>query len=1158
MRLKNLIAYWHNSLCDTELMGIEMDGSAAIPITTTLLEQGQLDHRTTNAIFQQQAKSDNQDKDDDEVRKTNIVIAPIIVTKAYNHGYTASGKTPQTIWPLLIPAVLYKDGSLAPDNDGLLPWIPRTLLEPTSAELVLGELQTFDDFLTQNSFSPSENLSEAWQQLWEYSWQMLRAVTNEKGLEIVQTAGYEAVNGRSIVTNADNVRGIAGNILKVYDHLLTLSDWPRLLHSYTSPHTQPTNAPLPIPKWRKPACRHLGSVNNQFPLSPSQREAFYNFLALPQHTVLAVSGPPGTGKTTLLHSVIASLWVEAALKKEAPPVIVAASTNNQAVTNVIDSLGHLDNVTRWLPVNSFGLYLVNNRKRQVTADETGILWVNKMGNGFPEQIETLAFVSAAREQFLSHCCLFFQQKVENVPEAVVLLHQKLVTKAQQLKDGLAIAYKLLAVRDKWTRLNSSKDGHTESYAAELERRLAEAKTTHEEYRAIYKEWLQHQLEEPARYSLFPFVPTLRKNRKLRNAQFLQEFIPGVDLQPDKEKITAWLEKQLKQTQAELERLQEVASPILIKKQLQQLEAAWQTWQQQSGAMSVDVAKLFTLETAVGETENGCLLNWLDTGLRHELFVLATHYWEGRWLLEVENLDLAQPATKERQDRETQENRWRRYAHLTPCFVTTMHTGTSFFDYYAGQPEPLLDFIDLLIVDEAGQVTPEVSGAMFALAKQALVVGDTLQIEPVWSIPEPVDRGNLENNGLVTDDETFAQVKVQGLTASSGSVMKMAQAASPYQRPSVAGNSTERGMFLAEHRRCVPEIIGYCNNLAYGGRLRPKRPSLVEYPWPHMGYVHVKGESRSAGGSRQNEREATAVINWIAENRARLEQHYQADIDEIIGIITPFAAQRRLLQDGLAKQEIAISKVGTVHALQGAERPFVIFSSVYTSHDKGPYFFDRGPNMLNVAVSRAKDSFIVIGDMDIFDPALSTPSGLLATYLFASEKNELSDAPVPPRPTTRQIKEIDRIRTLDKHRAVLARAFERAEKQLVIISPYLRWRAIQADKIAEKAAQAKARGVEILIYVDDGFNENLELPSAAQAAHALRQHGAIVHVCHNIHSKIICIDEDVFIEGSFNWLSAERTVQKYARYETSTIHLGAATASFIEETLRDIQGRIKSE
>jgi hypothetical protein len=36
------------------------------------------------------------------------------------------------------------------------------------------------------------------------------------------------------------------------------------------------------------------------------------------------------------------LWVEAAINEAEPPVIVAASANNQAVTNIIDSFGKVD------------------------------------------------------------------------------------------------------------------------------------------------------------------------------------------------------------------------------------------------------------------------------------------------------------------------------------------------------------------------------------------------------------------------------------------------------------------------------------------------------------------------------------------------------------------------------------------------------------------------------------------------------------------------------------------------------------------------------------------------------------------------------------------------------------------------------------------------
>jgi superfamily I DNA and/or RNA helicase len=56
-------------------------------------------------------------------------------------------------------------------------------------------------------------------------------------------------------------------------------------------------------------------------------------------------------------------------------------------------------------------------------------------------------------------------------------------------------------------------------------------------------------------------------------------------------------------------------------------------------------------------------------------------------------------------------------------------------------------------------------------------------------------------------------------------------------------------------------------------------------------------------------------------------------------------------------------VGTVHSLQGAERLLVIFSPTYSKDSDGG-FMDRSPSMLNVAASRAKDNFLVFGDMAI--------------------------------------------------------------------------------------------------------------------------------------------------------------------------------------------------
>lgn len=69
---------------------------------------------------------------------------------------------------------------------------------------------------------------------------------------------------------------------------------------------------------------------------------------------------------------------------------------------------------------------------------------------------------------------------------------------------------------------------------------------------------------------------------------------------------------------------------------------------------------------------------------------------------------------------------------------------------------------------------------------------------------------------------------------------------------------------------------------------------------------------------------------------------------------------------------------------------MIFSSIYTSGQN--FFFDAGVNMLNVAVSRVKHSFLVFGDMTIFSEDGEKPSNLLARYLFSS-KNNLIQSPL---------------------------------------------------------------------------------------------------------------------------------------------------------------------
>ncbi|MEB0134642.1 hypothetical protein QN362_04790 [Actimicrobium sp. CCC2.4] len=73
---------------------------------------------------------------------------------------------------------------------------------------------------------------------------------------------------------------------------------------------------------------------------------------------------------------------------------------------------------------------------------------------------------------------------------------------------------------------------------------------------------------------------------------------------------------------------------------------------------------------------------------------------------------------------------------------------AFFIAWQGEDISLWNTTDVLIVDEAGQVSPDVGAALFALAQRALVVGDIYQIEPVWNNGEGTDRANAVKFGLI--------------------------------------------------------------------------------------------------------------------------------------------------------------------------------------------------------------------------------------------------------------------------------------------------------------------------------------------------------------------------------------------------------------------------
>ena len=194
-----------------------------------------------------------------------------------------------------------------------------------------------------------------------------------------------------------------------------------------------------------------------------------------------------------------------------------------------------------------------------------------------------------------------------------------------------------------------------------------------------------------------------------------------------------------------------------------------------------------------------------------------------------------------------------------------------------------------------------------------------------------------------------------------------------------------GLLLVEHRRCVNEIISYCNEIAYDGLLIPRRGSAKDYNVKKpMRFIHVSGDSHIKNNSHFNNSQIETIYEWISKNRERIEAKYpnEGGISKIIAVITPFSHQKILLKSKL--NSFGKMTIGTVHALQGAERKIVLFSSVYGDNfnHSSSLFFDceNKPNMLNVAVSRAKDYFIMFGNKNIYEKRTKTPSSILYKHL----------------------------------------------------------------------------------------------------------------------------------------------------------------------------------
>ena len=286
--------------------------------------------------------------------------------------------------------------------------------------------------------------------------------------------------------------------------------------------------------------------------------------------------------------------------------------------------------------------------------------------------------------------------------------------------------------------------------------------------------------------------------------------------------------------------------------------------------------------------------------------------------------------------------------------------------------------DIVIFDEASQVTPADAINCIYRGKSLILAGDDKQLPPTSFF----ERADTEDEG---DEDTDA--------ADFESVLELAK-----------GSGAFPNLRLKWHYRSRHEaLIAFSNYKFYEGK-------LVTYPSSHSGgpdvgveFFPVAGTYRRGGGA-DNPVEASKVAE-------RVVQHFDTRPDSTLGVVTFSVTQADAIRDAIdkaiedrpdlqrifdAEDRLKAFFVKSLESVQGDERDVIIFSIGYgpdengkTTNNFGVLNKPKGWRRLNVAATRARQRVEVVASLRAGDIGPSTNENVeyLRAYLDYAERGQ---------------------------------------------------------------------------------------------------------------------------------------------------------------------------
>ena len=297
-----------------------------------------------------------------------------------------------------------------------------------------------------------------------------------------------------------------------------------------------------------------------------------------------------------------------------------------------------------------------------------------------------------------------------------------------------------------------------------------------------------------------------------------------------------------------------------------------------------------------------------------------------------------------------------FLEIFPIIISTNLSCT-----YLGSPKVQFDMV---MIDEAGQCNIVNALIPIVRGKQLMLIGDPQQLKPVIVLDNSINK-NLKNKLHIPKEYDYIKNSIYTL----------------YTNLDIVNNET----LLSYHYRCHNSIIEFSNKKYYHNRLKLKGNSQNETP---LIFVDTNKDDINNNSNIRNisEVEAKYICDFI-----------KANSEKNIGIITPFVHQKECIQYFLDQNGLKNISVGTVHAFQGDQKDIIVFSTAITNDTrKSTYdWIKNNKELINVAVSRAKEQFVMLANKEAIDKLSNNNDDLkeLAEYIKTNGNSKVTDVSI---------------------------------------------------------------------------------------------------------------------------------------------------------------------